>query len=207
MLHLGEAALFEQPGELRRRRELVDGGRQIRIRVAMLADQAADPRQQITEVRAIRGSDARQPRHAELQDQQAAAGAQDPVNLAARPARIDDVADAELVQITGKKTFQVIAGAEKAELKADDTQILVQHKQKPISVLADQDDITVKATSGNITIEAGTSITLKVGQCKIEITTSGITVKGTQVSINSDAGTEVKSSAITTVKGSLVQIN
>jgi type VI secretion system secreted protein VgrG len=121
--------------------------------------------------------------------------------------KIDDVADAELVQITGKKTFQVIAGAEKAELKADDTQILVQHKAKPISVLADQGDITVKATSGNITIEAGTSITLKVGQCKIEITTSGITVKGTQVSINSDGGTEVKSSAITTVKGSLVQIN
>lgn len=121
--------------------------------------------------------------------------------------KIDDVADSELVQITGKKTFQVIAGAEKAELKADDTQILVQHKEKPISILANQGDITVKATTGKIMIEAGTSITLKVGQNTIEIATGGIKINGTQVAIDGQGGTEVKSSAIVKVQGSLVQIN
>lgn len=112
--------------------------------------------------------------------------------------KIDDLTDQELVQITAKKSFHTLANDEKANIIADDAGINVQHTDQPITITADQ-----KA----ITLEAGTSITLKVGSNQIVIDSSGITIEGTQVAVSSNATTEVTSSGTTKIQGSLVQIN
>lgn len=121
--------------------------------------------------------------------------------------KIDDAKDKEIVEITAKKSFHTFANDQKANIQADDKQINIQHKEKPINITADSDAITVKATQKTIVVEAGTSITLKVGDNQIVIDTKGITIKGMKSTLDSTAGTTVQSTATTTVKGTMVQIN
>jgi len=85
----------------------------------------------------------------------------------------------------------------------------------------DSGDHTTTCSAGNITLEAGTSIELKVGSNSIKIEQSGITIKGmtvaiegqTQASVKSVSTTvegsgtaELKSSGMTTVKGSMTTV-
>jgi phage protein D len=85
-------------------------------------------------------------------------------------------------------------------------------------------DITVKTgTSGtannltinaaNMTLDATTTITLKVGSNKVEITNTGIVISGTDVQIKGTAAAELKAPLVTvegsasnTVKGSIVSV-
>lgn len=66
--------------------------------------------------------------------------------------------------------------------------------------------IESKATQ-SIKLQANTSIELKVGGNSIKIDPSGITIKGTMIKVQGTAMTEVKSSGILKMQGSLVQIN
>lgn len=66
--------------------------------------------------------------------------------------------------------------------------------------------IESKATQ-SIKLQANTSIELKVGGNSIKIDQTGVTIKGTMVKIEGSAMTEVKSSGILKMQGSLVQIN
>ncbi len=71
-----------------------------------------------------------------------------------------------------------------------------------------------KVTAGQkITLEAGTSLTLKVGSSKIEITSAGITLKATQITIQGKAAVEakapsveVKGTTITKVEGAMTSV-
>ncbi len=73
---------------------------------------------------------------------------------------------------------------------------------------------TVKCDAGAITMEAATSITLKVGGNSVVINQSGITVKGTQITITGDAKVQVKAPMVNVngdgtvqIKGGIVTIN
>ena len=72
----------------------------------------------------------------------------------------------------------------------------------------------VKCNGGSILLQAATSITLKVGSNEIEISQSGITIKGTTVestatgsSTTKGAIVTVQASGMTTLKGGVVNIN
>ncbi|MDT7949876.1 MAG: type VI secretion system tip protein TssI/VgrG [Acetobacteraceae bacterium] len=78
----------------------------------------------------------------------------------------------------------------------------------------DAGDLTVKVSSGAISMEALQSITLKVGSNTITISQSGIEVKGLQVSIEGSIKTDVKAPMTTvngdgmlTLKGGITMIN
>ncbi len=75
-------------------------------------------------------------------------------------------------------------------------------------------DVTVKCDMGSITLEAMQKITLKVGQSTIELSPSGITIKGPMIteeaqSLHSTKGAIIKEDAQATVmvKGAIVMIN
>jgi type VI secretion system secreted protein VgrG len=91
---------------------------------------------------------------------------------------------------------------------------VVEIKQGNDTLTITQGDQSVTITAGKSTVEAGTSIELKVGQNSIKIDQQGITIAGMQVSINGQTKTEVKgammdvnASGILNVKGSMVNIN
>ncbi|WP_137181643.1 type VI secretion system Vgr family protein [Roseomonas sp. AR75] len=72
----------------------------------------------------------------------------------------------------------------------------------------------VKVGAGQVTIEAAQGITLKVGSNTLEITPSGITVKGTMLTLKADAKadlvspmTTVKGDGMLTLKGGILMIN
>ena len=64
-----------------------------------------------------------------------------------------------------------------------------------------QGNIGVKATAGAIEIEAGTSITLKVGSNKIVIDSSGIVIDAAKITLTSSGSSEEVSPSGVTVKG------
>ena len=75
-------------------------------------------------------------------------------------------------------------------------------------------DVSVKASTGKITMEATTSIELKVGGNSVKIDQTGITVKGLMVKVTGDsqvqikgAMTQVNGDAMVQVKGGVVTIN
>lgn len=68
-------------------------------------------------------------------------------------------------------------------------------------------DIKFKADMGAVTIEAMKSITLKVGQNKIEISQTGIKIDGMMINTKSKLTTEIDGGVMTTVKGTFVMIN
>ncbi len=83
-----------------------------------------------------------------------------------------------------------------------------------ISDKASAGDIAIEATAGKITVTAGQSITLKVGGSSVTIDNTGVTVKGTMLSLKGDAQAElgspmttVKGDGMLTLKGGMVMIN
>ncbi|PWC37545.1 type VI secretion system tip protein TssI/VgrG [Azospirillum sp. TSO35-2] len=67
-------------------------------------------------------------------------------------------------------------------------------------------DATVKASTGKITLQATTSIELKVGANSLKIDQTGVTIKGTMVKVTGDAQVQIKG-AITQVNGDgMVQV-
>jgi type VI secretion system secreted protein VgrG len=74
--------------------------------------------------------------------------------------------------------------------------------------------MSVKVSSGAVSIEAMTSITLKVGQNTITISQSGIEIKGIMVTAEGQAMTQVKAPMVQvnadgmlTLKGGITMIN
>ncbi len=79
--------------------------------------------------------------------------------------------------------------------------------QKDVSVTAKTGNVTVEASSGNVTVQSPTgTLALKGMTIDIEAQTA-LTIKGLNVTVSGSAMTELSSSGITTVKGSLVNIN
>ncbi|MNR49972.1 hypothetical protein D3C85_1694280 [compost metagenome] len=73
--------------------------------------------------------------------------------------------------------------------------------------LQDENSNTVKLSSDGISIESGKDLIMKA---KGDVTIEGMNIEITgqaEVKASGNAGTEVSSSATTTIKGSIVQIN
>ena len=66
---------------------------------------------------------------------------------------------------------------------------------------------TVKVDAGSYTLEAAVKITLKVGSNTIEISQSGIEIKGLQIKLKADAMGEFDGGGMLTLKAGMVKIN
>ena len=97
----------------------------------------------------------------------------------------------------GKESLTVSQGKREVTVsQGDDTHTVSQGKRE-VTVSQGSDSLTVSlgdhkvtVTAGTSTVEAGTKILLKVGGNSIEISQSGITIKGVQVKVTADAALE-----------------
>jgi type VI secretion system secreted protein VgrG len=133
----------------------------------------------------------------------------------------------EIVE-TGNHTFTVLSGQQ--EVMIEQEQITTINKNSETTVKDDLDitvtdgnmgtavnkgDFSVSADMGHVKIDAAQSITLTCGASSITLDPGSITMESVKIDIKAQAalsaqasGTaELKSSGMTTVKGSLVQIN
>ena len=89
----------------------------------------------------------------------------------------------------------------------DGNEITLSEQDQSIKI-ADQNDNVIEMTSDGIKIESGKAIELKSGtELKMESGTSFEGKGGTELKLEGSAGAEFTSSAITKVKGSLLQLN
>ena len=113
----------------------------------------------------------------------------------------------------GNRTVTLDEGNDKHQLKKGNREVLIDQGNDTLTIA--QGDQAIQVTSGKITIEAGTSIELKVGSNSIKIETSGITISASKVTVSATGQLELSGSAqakltsggIVTVQGSLVKIN
>jgi type VI secretion system secreted protein VgrG len=114
----------------------------------------------------------------------------------------DDTAGSELIEMIGTKDWKfTIKNNADEDVKANETRVVGGNFEETVT--------------GSITIESKQTITLKVGESKIEISQSGI--KLSAMSINLDASLEMKTSGgataehkstgMLTIQGTLVKIN
>jgi type VI secretion system secreted protein VgrG len=131
----------------------------------------------------------------------------------------------------GTRTVTLDVGDDTHQLKKGNRKVLVDEGNdthtitkgnREVSIDTGNDTLTVKSgdqtitvTAGKVTMEAGTSIELKVGSNTLKITQSEIAINGIAISATATgefkadgaAGAKLTSSAIVTVQGSLVKIN
>ncbi len=114
----------------------------------------------------------------------------------------DDTAGAELIEMIGTKDLKVtIKNNVDEDVKVNETRVVGGEFKETVT--------------GSITIESKQTITLKVGQSKIEISQSGIKLSAmmieasAEVSMKTSGGAtaEHKSTGIMTISGALVKIN
>ncbi|MEQ8788337.1 MAG: type VI secretion system tip protein TssI/VgrG [Pirellulaceae bacterium] len=112
----------------------------------------------------------------------------------------------------GDLSISVDEGAASLEVKKGDRSVKVDEGNDTLEVSSGDHQITV--SKGSSTIEAGQGITLKVGSNSIEITSSGVTIKGVEVSVQGSAEatlsspkTSVSGDGEVTIQGGVVQIN
>ncbi|MFA7556069.1 MAG: type VI secretion system tip protein TssI/VgrG [Spongiibacteraceae bacterium] len=140
--------------------------------------------------------------------------------------RFDDKAEAEEIYLKAGKDFNfLVMNDETGEIKNNQT--LTVDKDRSDTVKGNEE----RAVKGNqkstiegdgsyksnktITMEAATSITLKVGGNSIVIDTGGITMKGVAVKVTADtslalkgsASADVKTNGILSLKGALTKVN
>jgi type VI secretion system secreted protein VgrG len=129
----------------------------------------------------------------------------------------DDTDGSELIEVNARKDLTVTAGNDaRREVKNDSTDIVTGksdetvHQNRTVTVKADE----VKKITGNLTIEAEQSITLKCGGSTIEMTPQSITIKSLQVTIDADgslatSGGKASHKALgpMTIQAAIVNIN
>ncbi|MBL8841008.1 MAG: type VI secretion system tip protein VgrG [Planctomycetes bacterium] len=119
----------------------------------------------------------------------------------------------------GDLVTKVVGGARTTEVKGADT-LTISEGDRTVEVSAGketlnvkQGDLETKVDAGKCTIEAGTSIELKVGGNSIKIDAQGITLKAMQVTVQGDTKAEIKAPMVdvagdgmVTLKGGLIKI-
>ncbi|WP_237216239.1 type VI secretion system Vgr family protein [Falsiroseomonas oryziterrae] len=117
-----------------------------------------------------------------------------------------------LVVEEGNRTLTVKQG--NLETKVDTGNYDIGVKSGNMGTKVDTGNYTLKTSAGAVTIEAGQSITLKVGSNSVVIDNTGITIKGTMLTLKGDAKadlvspmTTVKGDGMLTLKGGMTMIN
>jgi type VI secretion system secreted protein VgrG len=99
---------------------------------------------------------------------------------------------------TGNRVVSVDTGNDTHTVKTGNREVTVETGNDTLTVTTGNH--TVKVSAGASSLEAAQKITLKCGPSTIELTPSGITIKGVTVKIQGEAMVEAKS-PMTTVKG------
>ncbi len=121
----------------------------------------------------------------------------------------------------GNETLDIGKGNRKVTLGQGNDELTLSQGNRTTTLSQGNDSLTLstgnqstKATAGKITLEAGQSITLKCGPSTVELTPSGITIKGAMVTVEGSAKATVKGPMVdvagdgmVTVKGGIVKIN
>jgi type VI secretion system secreted protein VgrG len=110
-----------------------------------------------------------------------------------------DKEDQEIIVTDGDRTAVIKAGSDSLEVS-----------QGHLETVVKTGNIKMTASLGTITLEAMNKITLKVGSNSIEISTTGITIKGMQVSVDAQTQAEVKGvkvSGMVQVKAPMTQVS
>jgi type VI secretion system secreted protein VgrG len=117
-----------------------------------------------------------------------------------------------LVVEEGNRTLTVTKG--NLETKVDTGNYDIGVKAGNMGTKVSAGNYALKADAGTITIEAGQSITLKVGSTSVVIDNTGVTIKGTMLTLKGSASadlvspmTTVKGDGMLTLKGGLTKIN
>ena len=112
----------------------------------------------------------------------------------------------------GNRTVEVGQGNDTLTVKMGNETVDV--KQGNYSLKLGLGNATIKADAGKVSIEAMSGIELKVGSNSVKIDMSGITIKGTLVTVQGDGQVQVKSpmtqvsgDGMLTLKGGIVTIN
>jgi type VI secretion system secreted protein VgrG len=110
---------------------------------------------------------------------------------------------------TGDMTFTVETGNEFRHVETDQVQTINGNQSETVQGKVDVDigRTQTNTTTGAVTIESKTSITLKVGSSSIVMDHSGITIKGIMVETNASGLATHKASGIMTIQAALVNIN
>ena len=132
--------------------------------------------------------------------------------------RFDDKIGEEEVYLQAEKDMNwLVKNDETGKIENDQTltiennrTITVTSGNESTTISAGNHSLSVKKNSDtdaeNITITGKTSITLKVGQSSIKMTTSGITIKAMQIKVQGKM-VNVKGDAMVQIKGGLTKIN
>ena len=122
---------------------------------------------------------------------------------------------------TGNETLNVDTGNRSVTIGKGNETLTVSQGNRSVTVSQGNDSLTVSqgnvsitASAGKVTIKAQTGITLECGSNSVEITQSGIAVKGVKLDLQAQATAtlkgamvEVSGSGATTIKGGIVKIN
>lgn len=119
----------------------------------------------------------------------------------------------QTVTVNGNQSLTVKQGNRSATVQMGNDELAV--KMGNLTIGVSLGNITIKADVGKITIEALQGVELKSGpMSSIQVTPSGVTVKGPMVTVEGQAQTAVKGamvqvqgSAMTQVSGAMTQVN
>jgi type VI secretion system secreted protein VgrG len=120
----------------------------------------------------------------------------------------------------GNQSLKVAQGNQTIEVTQGNRSLTVSQGKETVTVNGDQ-SITIQTGNHSVTVSAGTckitspqSITLQVGANSVVIDTSGVTIKGMNVTVQGEMATkmsgltvDVEGSGQTTVKGAMVMVN
>lgn len=121
----------------------------------------------------------------------------------------------------GNETLDIDTGNRAVTIAKGNETLTVSQGNREVTISAGNDTLTVSkgnlsitASAGKVTIKAQTGITLECGSNTVELTQSGIAIKGIKVDVQAQATAAVKGamvevagSGVTTVKGGIVKIN
>lgn len=111
----------------------------------------------------------------------------------------------EISTVTNDRTTTITNGKESLTVSTGDRSVTVSTGNDSLTVSTGNHSITV--SSGKSSVTAMQSITLSVGSNSITIDTSGVTINGMKVSVQSDATMSLQAGATMSLTGAMISLN
>ncbi len=130
--------------------------------------------------------------------------------LAVGSSKADD--GSQTITIYKDRSLTVKTGNETVSIEQGNRTVTINQGNDSLTI--SQGNLSIDITAGSGTIEAGQTITLKVGASSVEVNQQGVTIKGPQVSVQGTAqvqvqapSTQVSGSGTLALSGGIVNIN
>ena len=118
----------------------------------------------------------------------------------------------QTITIYKDRSLTVKTGNETVSIEQGNRTVTINQGNDSLTI--SQGNLSIDITAGSGTIEAGQTITLKVGASSVEVNQQGVTIKGPQVSVQGTAqvqvqapSTQVSGSGTLALSGGIVNIN